>query len=233
MKHFHTIYDYSNIFQLICWFCTFFLYGKDSQDRLLHSLMCETHKIKKGDRGDFYPFVFNDIRGLENNGENGLSVEDIKLALKGHVPDGYTFNPASALSDKASDYNSSPSVDDRVHLLVCVCSASTSEIKESVMRKMKEVREIASDLGIPQVAIVTKIDKACDEMEEDLRNVYKSKHLKKKMTDLSSQLGIPVNCIFPVKNYSSEIDIDDDVDSLILSALRRMINFGDDFINNM
>lgn len=40
-----------------------------------------------------------------------------------------------------------------------------------------------------------------------------------------------MNCIFPVKNYSNEINIDDDIDSLILSALRLMINFGDDFID--
>ena len=53
------------------------------------------------------------------------------------------------------------------------------------------------------------------------------------MKDFSSAVGIPMNYIFPVKNYREEIDIDDDVDTLILSALRHMINFGDDFINKM
>ena len=51
------------------------------------------------------------------------------------------------------------------------------------------------------------------------------------MKDFSATVGISMNYIFPVKNYSEEIDIEDDVDSLILSALRRMIDFGDDFIN--
>lgn len=47
----------------------------------------------------------------------------------------------------------------------------------------------------------------------------------------SESLGIPVKCIFPVKNYHSEIDPDDDTDTLILSALKHMINLGEDFVN--
>lgn len=53
------------------------------------------------------------------------------------------------------------------------------------------------------------------------------------MKDFSAAVGIPMNCIFPVKNYSEEIDINDNVDVLILSALRRMIDFGDDFLDRM
>lgn len=50
------------------------------------------------------------------------------------------------------------------------------------------------------------------------------------MEEFSSDVGIPMNCIFPVKNYSHEIDLNKDVDTLILSVLRRIIDFGDDFI---
>eukprot|EP00064_Thunnus_orientalis_P018850 superscaffoldBa00004487_g18958 len=143
------------------------------------------------------------------------------------------FNSASALSEHDEGYNRSPSLDDRVHVLVCVLSANTAEIKESILEKMKVVREAARDLGIPQMAIITKIDEACAETEKDVRNVYKSMHLKKKMKDFKSAVGIPLNCIFPVKNYNKEIDLNDDVDTLILSALRRMIDFGDDFIKKI
>ncbi|KAF1383071.1 hypothetical protein PFLUV_G00150510 [Perca fluviatilis] len=192
----------------------------------------ETHKIKKEGRGKsktYYPFVFNDIMGLEKG--DGVRVDDIILALKGHVKDGYKFNPVSPLSDEDPGYNPRPSPEDKVHVLVWVLSANATKITESVLKKMKEIREAASDLGIPQMAIVTHIDAACPETEKDLKNVYKSQYLKKKVYDISASVGIPVNCIFPVKNYSDDIDIDDDVNTLILSALRKIIDFGDDFID--
>ncbi|KAF3846490.1 hypothetical protein F7725_003568 [Dissostichus mawsoni] len=93
--------------------------------------------------------------GLEKDASKGVRVEDIKLAMKGHVKD-----------------------------------------------------------GIPEIAILTKIDEACPEVGSDIRNVYKSKHLKN-------------------KNYHSEIDTNDDTDTLILSALRRMIKCGEDFVNDL
>ncbi|XP_023264365.1 interferon-induced protein 44-like isoform X1 [Seriola lalandi dorsalis] len=195
----------------------------------------ETFKIRKG-KGNpktFYPFVFNDVMGLEEGSDSGVRAEDIKLAMKGGVREGYKFNPLSPLSERDPGYNPTPSPDDRVHILVCVFSANSAEIKGSVLQKMKAIRETASDLAIPQMAIVTNIDAACAEIEKDLKNVYMSKHLKKKMTDFSSAVGIPMNCICPVKNYSQEIQINDEVDSLIVSALRLIIDFGDDFIDNM
>ncbi|XP_030285380.1 interferon-induced protein 44-like [Sparus aurata] len=192
-----------------------------------------THTIRKGTPQTYYPIVLNDIMGLEEGSDSGVRPDDIKLAMKGHVKDGYKFNPVSPLSSGDPHYYPEPSADDKVHVLVCVHSANSAEIKESVLQKMKGIRETANELGIPQMAIITKIDEACGETKKNLKNVYKSKHLKKKMKDFSAAVGIPMNYIFPIKNYCEEIDINDDVDSLILSALRPMIDFGDDFINKI
>ncbi|XP_047225883.1 interferon-induced protein 44-like isoform X1 [Girardinichthys multiradiatus] len=193
----------------------------------------QTYKIKKEGTGNFYPFVFNDIMGLEDGDGRGVRADDIKLAMMGHVKDGYKFNSVSSLSAGDPGYNSSPSNNDRVHVLVCIYSANAPQMNSSVLHKMKEIREAASDLGIPQLAILSHIDEACGETQANLGNVYKSKHLKKKMGDFSSSLGIPMNCILPVKNYSDEIQLKPDVNTLILSAVRLMIDFGDDYADKL
>ncbi|CAN9498529.1 unnamed protein product [Ophioblennius macclurei] len=193
----------------------------------------ETHQIKRGGRGDYYKIVFNDIMGVESGSGQGVHVEDIKLAMKGHVKDNYKFNPRTPLSSSDPDYIQEPSPDDKVHVLVCVCPANITEIKDSTLTKMMEIREAARDLGIPQLLIVTKVDQACPETKKNLQNVYRSKYIKEKMEEFGIAVGIPMNYIFPVKNYSEEISTDPDIDTLILSVLKLILDFGDDYLDKL
>uniref|UniRef100_A0A667ZUE5 G domain-containing protein n=1 Tax=Myripristis murdjan TaxID=586833 RepID=A0A667ZUE5_9TELE len=186
--------------------------------------------------GDFYPFVFSDTMGLEMDKNRGVHPEDIKLAMKGHVKDGYTFKPGSKLSEDSQYYNAEPTLNDKVQVLVCVAPADkVALLTKDHVRKIRDISETASDLGkrIPQLAVLTRIDLACPLIKGDLRNVYKSKYLKGTMQKFSDLVGIPMSCIFPVKNYSEEININDDTDFLILSVLKHIIDCGEEFINNM
>ncbi|KAM9346586.1 interferon-induced protein 44-like [Symphorus nematophorus] len=171
------------------------------------------------------------FEGMENN---GVLVEDIKLALRGHVKDGYQFNPEKQMAKNDPYYKTSPTLEDRVHVLVSVIPAdSLSIMSNEVVRKMREVRLAASDMDIPQMVILTKIDKACREVEENTEKAYYNKYLKEKVEVLSNMLGVPVNCIFLVKNYDKEVRTNLVINTLILSALRQMISFGEDFLNNL
>lgn len=196
----------------------------------------KAHKIRKGQGSakTYFSCVFNDIMGLEGDKNQGVRTEDIKMAMKGHIKDGYKFNPVAPITETDPHYNPEPRIDEKVHVLVCLLDVNSPQLDPYVVQKMKEVREIARDLGIPQIAICTHIDEFCEEIEKDLCNVYKSKVLKKKMTELSNAVGIPLQCIMAVKNYcKGKTKVDPKMDTLILTVLRHMIDFGNDFLEEV
>ncbi|TDH00806.1 hypothetical protein EPR50_G00192470 [Perca flavescens] len=165
--------------------------------------------------------------GLEcnSNRRKKVYVKDIKQAMKGRVRDGYTFNPECKISKEDPKYNPDPTANDKVHILLCVVDASAvSQMSPKAIETLQDIREEASDLDIPQVAILTKIDLICPEIKKDVKNVYRSKILKKRMEEFSAAVGYPMNSIFPVKNYHEEINFNSDIDSLILSSLRDIID---------
>eukprot|EP00066_Takifugu_rubripes_P002618 XP_003964659.1 PREDICTED: interferon-induced protein 44-like [Takifugu rubripes] len=188
--------------------------------------------IQDSDPNSHYCVSFNDIVGLEES--RGVHVDDVILALKGHVRDGYEFNPSSPLKEGDEGYNPSPTLQDRVHVLVSVVPADGAVIiTDEMVKKMRKIRKAASGMGIPQLAIITKGDKACPAVKDNVGNLYKSKYLKQKFDGLCVRLGFPSNCVFLVKNYENETSPKDDVDAPILCALTQIISFGDDFLNDV
>uniref|UniRef100_A0AAZ3S8F6 Interferon-induced protein 44-like n=1 Tax=Oncorhynchus tshawytscha TaxID=74940 RepID=A0AAZ3S8F6_ONCTS len=176
------------------------------------------------------PFAFNDVMGLETQ-TNGLHPDDIINALKGHLPEGYEFNPLHPLSDQKEEYIQNPSLSDKTHCLVSIVTADTiSRMNKDVIDKMKHIRAEASKLQIPQVVVMTMPDKACELVNRDVKRIYYSKAIKEKMQICSNELGVPMNCILPVKNYHEEGMMDDDMDILILNAMTQIMNFANDYI---
>lgn len=53
------------------------------------------------------------------------------------------------------------------------------------------------------------------------------------MQECSNKLGVPMNCIFPVKNYHEENNLDPNMDSLILDALKNVVNFANDYVETL
>ncbi|TWW54149.1 hypothetical protein D4764_0167770 [Takifugu flavidus] len=97
-----------------------------------------------------------------------------------------SFNPSSPLKEGDEGYNPSPTLQDRVHVLVSVIPADGAVMLSDVMvKKMRKIRRAASDMGIPQLAIITKGDKACSTVKDNVENLYKSKYLKKKFNPSS------------------------------------------------
>ncbi|XP_028832526.1 interferon-induced protein 44-like [Denticeps clupeoides] len=191
----------------------------------------KTHKIEVSGNSEILPFVFNDVMGLEGGESKGVHPGDIINILKGHIKENYEFHKFP-LGDEDEFYNRSPSLSDKVHCLVCVLPADQiSFIKDDVTKKMREIRERASEMGIPQVVMVTKVDCACPVVKSDLRKMYHSMTIKEKMQECSNKLGVTMNYIFPVKSYHEEKDVVPEIDVLILDALLKTVNLANDFVN--
>ncbi|XP_053472096.1 interferon-induced protein 44-like [Ictalurus furcatus] len=187
------------------------------------------HKLKKG-RGERYPLEIVDIMGIEST-DGGIKHEDIIKAFLGHISDEYIFNPGAAITDHDPKYKKNPTLRDKVHCLVCILSAdSVSRMDGKVFDELRLVRESASLLGIPQVIVMTRVDKACEMVSQDLKKIYYSKKIKEKVDKCNDNMGIPLNAIYPVKNYSESITQDLVIDMLLLTALRDILNFANDYV---
>ncbi|XP_022530111.1 interferon-induced protein 44-like [Astyanax mexicanus] len=192
-----------------------------------------THKLKRRGGGR-YPIALTDITGLHAEDGRGIQCEDIIKVLEGHIADGYTFNPEQTITENHQHYNQNPELQDKVHCLVTIIPAdAVSRIDSKVIEKMKTVRQKARDLNIPQVIVLTKVDQACLMVNKNLRMIYHSRKIKEKVDESYNKLGIPLNKIYPVKNYHAEITQNEDNDVLILMALRDIVNFANDFLEDL
>ncbi|XP_056593499.1 interferon-induced protein 44-like [Triplophysa dalaica] len=207
--------------------------GRITSSALVNSSSCgksfttklKGYRIRKGKVT--LPFVFRDIMGLEPDVLAGSQTEDIINALFGHVKDGYEFKK-NPLTHEDQHYTSDPSLSDQAFCLVYVIAADTIKMTDDkLIDKLKIIRQRISERGIPQVIVMTKVDE-CTLVKNDPRKIYYSKKIKEKMQMCSDKVGVPMNNIFPVKNYHDEIDTEDDIDVLILKALEQIVNLADD-----
>ncbi|KAI4879274.1 hypothetical protein NFI96_004801 [Prochilodus magdalenae] len=205
----------------------------------------KTHKLKKRE-GGHYPFVFCDVMGLERDKfihkedwykerqPAGIRTEDIIKVLEGHILDDYEFNPQAPITEDDPKYKQCPEPGDKIHCLVSIVPADAiSRTDHSVIEKMMAVRKKASELNIPQVIVLTKVDIACEIVSRDLKKLYYSRKIREKMKESSNELGILVQHIYPVKNYHEEITEDSDIDVIILMTLRDIIYFGSDYVEHL
>ncbi|XP_053353033.1 interferon-induced protein 44-like [Clarias gariepinus] len=193
-----------------------------------HTLCFESYRFANEEES--FPFIFYDIMGAEAK-ENGVQTQDVISALKGHIKEGYMFNPDTPLSESNLYYNKNPSLSDQMHCLVYVVQAHrVSVMEQAFLNKLKSVRKTASRMGIPQVVFMTNVDRACPMTKENLRNIYKSKKIRENVIKYSHALGVPVNCIFPVLNYHEETHVNEDINCLMLDALTQIIHFANDYV---
>ncbi|XP_076133829.1 interferon-induced protein 44-like [Alosa pseudoharengus] len=167
--------------------------------------------------------VLSDMVGLGET--NGLTLHDTLAVIKGHVPDGHTFNACCPVMTDTPGYVEEPSLAEKVHCVVFVVSApEISSYSDTMKSTFHQLRELISALDIHQVALLTHVDKVCPKTASDVSQVYKSSPVKDVMVKASDLLGMPLSSIVPVKNYSEELELDPHTDTLLLGALDHILH---------
>ncbi|XP_042574507.1 interferon-induced protein 44-like isoform X1 [Cyprinus carpio] len=195
-----------------------------------------TYYIKPSNNVTHIPFILCDTMGLEDGVNTGLDVDDFATILKGHIQDKYQFNPMMPIQPDSPHFHKSPGLKDKIHCVVYVIDISKVKLlSDKTIEKFVVFRKKANQLGVPQLVLLTKVDEACPLVAEDLKNVYQSHYINQMMQEISSQLGVSLSAVVPVKNYYQELEIDPQTDILLLNAVVQMLRaaegYFDDFYN--
>ncbi|KAG2461596.1 IF44L protein, partial [Polypterus senegalus] len=179
--------------------------------------MFRSYNIKASQSDKENPLVLCDMMGLGEEDLPGVKVNDVLQAVKGHVPEGYKFNPSEAIGSDTSGYIRAPGITNKIACVAFVVDArKVLTYPDDIQKGLKELRLKIRDLGVPQVALLSHIDEVCHAVDKDV-------------TAAGNLLGLPVSCIVPVKNYSSELELDCSTDILILNALELILRYADLF----
>ena len=90
---------------------------------------------------------------------------------------------------------------------------------------------IISDLSF--VILLTKLDKVCGHVAQDISNMYKSNTVQSLVDTVATSLLIDQGDVVPVVNYINQTETNVYKDAIALLALRQMLRRCNDFISNV
>ncbi|KAK3105694.1 hypothetical protein FSP39_003648 [Pinctada imbricata] len=189
------------------------------------------YQVRDIQKSKYLNFRLCDTPGLEE--DQGLDSHEICYVLDGKVPDRYMFNPSLPFAEKQVDDKPNPRLADRIHVVAFVLDASTVYVmSEKVLEKIKALQLKMNLRGIPQVVILTKIDKISESLTDDVSKIFNVPVIKDCIDRVSQIIGLPRSHILPVKNYEQEAALDENINILALLAMQQILRFADDFLYN-
>ncbi|KAF5893755.1 interferon-induced protein 44-like, partial [Clarias magur] len=140
-----------------------------------------TYDIHGEKRGSPTVLSLCDVMALGDDDTAGLTFSDALAVIKGHVPKGYKFQPDTPITDAVSSYNAKPSKNEQVHCVLFTLDASKlTKYPSSLKSTLRKLNTTLSDLGIPQLIVLTHVDQVCLAVKENLKNVYSSRTVQEK-----------------------------------------------------
>ncbi|XP_065936839.1 interferon-induced protein 44-like [Magallana gigas] len=196
-----------------------------------HSLttVYRKYNIKDHNSGQTLKIRLCDTRGLEE--EFTIDPQEISHILDGNIPDRYQFNPSAPFTTETFGFIRNPHLGDRIHCVAFVVDGSTIDvIPEKILKQMKAMQSRMNQRNIPQVVYLTKLDKVCPMVEEDAGHMFHSSAVREAVDKIADVMGLPRGFVLPIKNYESETILDQNIDILILKALKQTSDFADDYM---
>lgn len=177
-------------------------------------------------------YSFFDCMGIEPNTGSGFHVDDVTFLIKGHIKEGYNFNPASPITVRSAEYRDSPTIEHEMHCVVYVMNARTiyDGIPPAYTQQIKQLQAHLQREHVPRVVVLTKVDELCSEVNSDITNLFKSVKVEEAVKLASEVFGIGRANIHPVKNYENEYNIEALTNIPILLALRQIMHNAEDKI---
>ncbi|XP_026786271.3 interferon-induced protein 44 isoform X1 [Pangasianodon hypophthalmus] len=183
---------------------------------------------RSGERSDPTALVLCDIMGIGEGDSTGLSLYDALCVIKGHVLEGHQFVAEQPVTFDTMSIIKKPSLKDKIHCVVFVVDASKiNSYAKGLSTTFQQLRQNISSLGVHQVALLTHVDEACIDTSRDVSQVYKSRSIQQLMVKAGKLLGMATSYIVPVKNYSFQLELDDNTDILLLNAVDHILQYTD------
>ncbi|XP_076129025.1 interferon-induced protein 44-like [Alosa pseudoharengus] len=174
-----------------------------------------------------------DVMALGEDEATGLSVSDARAVIKGHVPEGYKFQPGTPFSSQSIGYRAEPGIKDKIHGgLFFLDARKVTTYSDYLQERMRILQAELHYLDVPQIVLLTHVDQVCHAVQEDVKYVYTSRTVKDKMQKAAEFVGIPVSFVLPVRNYASELSTNCNTDILLLSAVHSILQAVDDTLDD-
>ncbi|XP_062868955.1 interferon-induced protein 44-like [Trichomycterus rosablanca] len=175
---------------------------------------------------DCTSLVLCDTMGIGQGNATGLSIYDALCVIKGHVPEGHQFCAEEPVRSETVGFIRKPSLKDKIHCVVFVVDANKiHSYPHTLSSTFQQLREHISKLGVHQVALLTHVDEVCSETSRDVSNVYRSPNILQLMTKAGTLLGMATSYIVPVRNYSSQLELNENMDILLLGAVDHILQY--------
>ncbi|KAF5909816.1 interferon-induced protein 44-like isoform X2, partial [Clarias magur] len=179
---------------------------------------------RSGERSDPTALTLCDIMGIGQGDSTGLSLYDALCVVKGHVIEGHQFSAEEPVRSDITSFIKKPTLKDKIHCVVFVVDAAKiNTYAKGLSSTFQQLREHISSLGVHQVALLTHVDEVCTITSQDVSQVYRSRHVQQLMVKAGELLGMATSYIVPVRNYSSQLELDDNIDILLLSAVDHIL----------